>query len=110
VLAILAVGASGYALWRTFDEDAAPRTQIQTTARTSRAPTTTVAVVTVPSQAGRNAMVATSELAKVGLKAKVSHKPSTTVPRERVVDQQPVEGTRVPVGTVIELFLSSGPP
>jgi hypothetical protein len=120
VVALLSGGASGFAVWRTYDEDeAAPTTTTtrQTLPPATGGPTTTptstavpVGVVTVPSQAGRDALVAVEQLRRVGLEAKISRKPSTTVARNRVVDQRPVEGTRVPTGTVIELFLSSGPP
>jgi hypothetical protein len=109
IVALLAAGVSGFALWRTYDTDTAERSGngAQLVGGTT---STTVRLVTIPSQAGKGGMQAAADLKKAGLEVKVSRKASVTVPVNRVVGQSPIEGPRVPAGTIVELFLSSGPP
>jgi beta-lactam-binding protein with PASTA domain len=112
VIAVISLAVSGYALWRTFDEEDQPTGLAALAAATeeSNSTSTTSDVVVVPSQAGKTPWNAAAGLKLAGLEHKFSRKPSVTVPVDRVVSQVPVEGTSVPRGTVIELFLSSGPP
>ena len=107
-IALMSAGTSGVALWRTYHPTSSPRDGSATS--TSDQTTTTTPLVVVPSAAGLNAFAAALALQAVGLESKVTLVPSVTVPKNHVVEQRPIEGTSVPEGTVIELFVSSGPP
>jgi hypothetical protein len=111
VVAILSAGVSGFALWRTYDTESASPTTVGGAGLPGGATSSSVGgLVVIPSQAGKHGLQAVADLEAVGLKVKISYKPSVTVPMERVVNQVPLEGKRVPAGTVVEIFLSSGPP
>jgi beta-lactam-binding protein with PASTA domain len=104
VVALLAVVASGAALWRTYD---AKSTSHETT------PKTTIrlgpALVTVPSLINKNGLIAAAQLAKLKLKLTVITGPSVTTNKNFVITQDPNPGTQVPEGTAVQLKLSSGP-
>jgi beta-lactam-binding protein with PASTA domain len=107
IVAIVALLVSVAALWTAWDNGDSTGTR---NISVSRSTTTTIPLVTTPSQAGKNVMVAGSDLQKVGLGFTIVYAPSVTTPRDRVISQHPVETTRVPKGTVITLVASSGTP
>jgi PASTA domain len=102
VAASLAFIAGGVALWRTVDRPLK-----------SNAPENTVpagpALVTVPSVINRSDLVAADELAALKLTFTVITGPSVTTPRDHVITQDPLPGTRVPEGSSVQLKMSSGP-
>jgi hypothetical protein len=110
VVALLSAATSSFALWRTYDDDAITTRAAGSSETEGDSTSTTDPLVVVPSQAGKDGLTAAAALIDVGLEPKISRKPSVSVPKDMVVSQTPVEGTRVPRGTVVELFLSSGPP
>jgi beta-lactam-binding protein with PASTA domain len=101
VFSVFAICGSAAALWRTRD--------IVTTPSENTTSTTTAAgLVVVPFEAGVDAYQAGADLKAVGLNFAVVEAPSVTVPKGRVLSQSPLEGTTVPLGTVVLLTVSSG--
>src|SRR3954447_16023734 len=105
VVASLAVVLSGAALWRTRDIQTGKGTSTSTPAKASTAP----ALVSVPNEVLKHAMVAGAELGKLKLKFKVTMAPSVSTPKQKVMSQNPAPGTKVPVGSEVQLTVSSGP-
>ena len=103
VVASLAVIASGVALWRTVDASSKSHAPAKSTVPAGPA------LVVVPSLINRNGMIAVDTLAKLKLKVSIITGPSVTTPRDHVINQDPVPGTRVPEGSSVQLKLSSGP-
>jgi hypothetical protein len=103
VVASLAVSASGVALWRTVDASSKAHAPAKSTI-----PAGPVLVV-VPSLINKNGLIAADTLAKLKLKVSIITGPSVTTPRDHVINQDPVPGTRVPEGSSVQLKLSSGP-
>jgi eukaryotic-like serine/threonine-protein kinase len=66
--------------------------------------------VTMPALTGKPSDQAEQLLAAQGLHFTVSQAPSETVPRDRVVSQQPGAGSRVPSNTSVQLVVSTGLP
>ena len=107
VFSVLALAISGWALWRVEDTSAPKPTK--TTTSSSGATTTTAALVVVPDETNKVSIVAADDLTKHGLQFKIDRKPSTSTPRDKVISQDPSQGTRVARGTVVKLLVSSGP-
>ena len=107
VVAGLAVLMSGAALWRTRDISSKKST---TTAAAKPTATTAPALVSVPNATTKNAYTVGADLRKMKLKFKVVTSASVTIGKNRVMAQNPAPGTKVPVGTEIELTVSTGPP
>jgi len=107
VVALLALGISSWALVKSYDSETGDGS---TTPMTEEGASTTIPLVLVPSVVGKNGLSAAADLTAVKLKSSVVRGPSVNVPRDRVISQNPQQGTRVPEGTIIELTLSSGPP
>ncbi|MFZ6004054.1 MAG: PASTA domain-containing protein [Actinomycetota bacterium] len=106
--AVLSLGVSTWALIRSYDVEDKGQAAVTTT--TEPGATTTVPLVSVPTVVGKNGFFAAVSLEQVKLKSSVVRAPSVNIPRDRVIRQNPQQGTKVPQGTVIELTLSSGPP
>jgi beta-lactam-binding protein with PASTA domain len=100
VLALVAVG--GWAVW--LSDDTTTTTESSTAVSTS-----TIPLVLVPTEIGKNGFFAALDLRNDGLGTSVIRTPSVSVARNRVISQRPLPGTLVPRGTVIELTISSGP-
>lgn len=66
--------------------------------------------VIVPPVVGRNLDDAVNQLRGLGLAFEVQPVESRTVPEGEVISQTPEDGEEVPVGTVVVLEASSGPP
>jgi beta-lactam-binding protein with PASTA domain/tRNA A-37 threonylcarbamoyl transferase component Bud32 len=66
--------------------------------------------VTMPNVIGKSSEQAEQLLMAQGLHFTVSQAPSETVPRDRVISQQPSAGSHVPSNTVGQLFVSAGLP
>ena len=102
VVALLAVIASGVALWRTVD---ASKSHAPAKITVPAGP----ALVVVPSVINRNGLTAAALLADLKLQVTITTGPSVTTPRDHVINQDPVPGTRIPEGSSVQLKLSSGP-
>jgi serine/threonine-protein kinase len=63
----------------------------------------------VPSVNGLQVKQAQDEITKAGLKSTVVEQPSATVPKGHVISTSPANGNVVAAGTVVKLFVSSGP-
>lgn len=74
-----------------------------------RAATASSSVV-VPSVVGQNQAVATGALTGLGLvPGRTIQQTSVTVPAGSVISESPIAGTSVPVGSTVNLVISSGP-
>ncbi len=104
-MALLANAASGFALWRTFDEPAPVKQPVVVASSTT---TTLPRLVVVPSLYGKHIDVVRPMLEKLGLKVSTVPAPSSTVPPNRVISQDPQAGQRVDRGSAIILRVSSG--
>jgi beta-lactam-binding protein with PASTA domain len=103
LLASLAVVLSGAALWRTRHiSTKAPATAGLSTGSAA-------GLVDVPNEVLKNAYTAGADLTKIKLKFKVTEEPSVSTAKNKVMAQNPAPGTQVPVGTEVELTVSSGP-
>ncbi len=115
VAAVLSVGLSGVALYRTKDassKSSTPAATAKPTAKGKGKATTTTAPganVTVPTATG-SVFIAGKAIQDLKLKIKVSQSPSASVPKGSVIAQDPAPGTKVPTGTEVKLTVSSGPP
>lgn len=107
-VALIALGVSSWALVRSYDSKTVDESS--STPTTEPGATTTIPLVVVPSVVGKNGFFAAVSIEKAKLKSSVVRAPSVNIPRDRVIRQNPQQGTRVPEGTSIELTLSSGPP
>ena len=111
VMASLSLVVSGWALWRSYDTtDATGRPTSSTSTTVAPGSTTTIPLVVVPTEVGKNGMAAALNLKGSKLKSSIVEAPSVNVSKGYVISQRPQQGTEVPVGTVIELTISSGPP
>lgn len=108
LVALVSLGVSAWLITH-YDEDAASKEPVATTASTTTAPGSG-ALVVVPTELGKNGFLAGVHLKQVGLTVSVTKAPSVSVPTNYVISQRPEQGTEVPAGTLIELTLSSGPP
>jgi serine/threonine-protein kinase len=100
VAAVLSIGLSGLAMWRT---NHAPKP--------AKAPPTTAAgLVAVPDVTNVNVYVVGNNLQAIALTYSITKSPSASVPRLNVISQDPAAGTQVPQGTNVKLTVSSGPP
>jgi hypothetical protein len=104
VVASLAVVLSGTALWRARDIHSG---KAASTPAPKAAPAP--ALVSVPNEVLKQAIVAGGELLKLKLKFKVTMAPSVSTPKQKVMSQNPAPGTKVPVGSEVQLTVSSGP-
>ena len=104
LVASLAVMLSGAALWRTREHlpSKAP-------AKAGLSTGSGAALVSVPNEVLKNAYTAGADLTKIQLKFKVTSEPSVSTAKNKVMAQNPAPGTQVPVGTEVELTVSSGP-
>lgn len=113
VVAVLSLGVSGWLLSR-YDGTATPEQSTTSTSTTAVDPETTVEttvpLVVVPNEVGKNGFYAAVGLKLANLKIEIVRAPSVTIAIGNVISQSPEQGTEVPEGTVIELTISSGPP
>ena len=72
-------------------------------------PTTAPALVSVPNEVLKNAFIAGADLDTLKLKFRIVEAPSVSTGKGRVMAQNPAPGTKVPIGTEVELTVSSGP-
>jgi serine/threonine-protein kinase len=105
VVGALAVVTSSAALWRTRDLSKSSNKTPSTTPSTAAGP-----LVDVPDATNETGSAAAFALTALDLKPKVVRTPSDTIPQGTVISQTPAPGTKAPVGTVVELTVSSGPP
>jgi serine/threonine-protein kinase len=66
-------------------------------------------LVAVPGVAGQNPFAAAATLGGAGFQVTVAEEPNDTVPKGAVVRTDPAEGTPVPKGSPVTLYVSSGP-
>jgi hypothetical protein len=89
----------------------APATTTTTTPPTSTTAATTEPVnVEIPVLRGSSFEAAQAILAASGFGAERVDEPSTEVPEDQVINTDPPAGTLVRQGTVVRVFVSSGPP
>jgi serine/threonine-protein kinase len=100
VAAVLSIGLSGVAMWRT-NHASKP---------TENPPATATGLVAVPDATNVNVYVVGNNLQTIALTYTITKSPSASVPRLNVISQEPAPGTQVPPGTVVKLTVSSGPP
>jgi len=122
VVAMVALGVGGAALWRTRDSatqviaDAttAPVDSTSTSETTTEPPTTTTfpltdIMVAVPNTVGMNSYAAFEALADLKLNIEAAGAPSNDVPSGLIIAQDPGAGALVREGTIVNLLFSSGP-
>lgn len=107
VAAVLAMGTSGAALYRTRHLSSSNTTP--TSSIPSQVPTSNAGLVEVPDTTNQTVYGAAGLLSLLGLKSSITRAPSNEVTANSVISQNPVPGLQVPPGTVVELTVSSGP-
>jgi len=108
LIAVASLGVSGWALSRSYDTPAVSSPG-STTTTVRGGGSATEPLVVVPSVVNRNSIAAAVVLEDAKLTYKVVRATSPSVAEDRVISQNPLQGTEVPEGTVIELTISSGP-
>jgi serine/threonine-protein kinase len=68
-----------------------------------------VPLVPVPGVAGQNPFAAAATLGGAGFQVTVAEEPNDTVAKGAVVRTDPAEGTPVPKGSPVTVYVSSGP-
>jgi len=104
VAAVLAIGTSGAALYRTRHLSSS-----KTNPTSSEVPTSSAQLIEVPDMTNVPVFQAGATLTAVQLKFTTTRAPSDIVVLNSVISQTPAPATTVPAGTVVQLTVSSGP-